>query len=54
MIVLRRSYLYMFLFSLRFDMPFWVIFLRSKGLSFAEVGLLETIFHRVAAGKPRI
>lgn len=35
----------MFLFSLRFSEVYWVIFLRSKGLSFAAIGLLETIFH---------
>jgi MFS family permease len=35
----------MFLFSLRFSGSFWVVFLRSRGLSFAWVGLLETIFH---------
>jgi len=35
----------MFLFSLRFSEVFWVIFLRSKGLSFAMIGLLEAVFH---------
>ena len=42
---LTLNYVYMFLFSLRFSEAFWVIYLRSKGLSFAAVGLAETIFH---------
>lgn len=42
---LTLSYVYMFLFSVRFSESFWVVFLRSRGLSFAAVGLLETIFH---------
>ncbi|MGE5551417.1 MAG: MFS transporter [Bacteroidota bacterium] len=39
---------YMFLFSLRFSEAFWVIYLRSKGMSFAVIGLLETVFHLVS------
>ncbi len=35
----------MALFSLRFTEVFWVVFLRSKGLSYAAIGLLETVFH---------
>ncbi len=35
----------MFLFSLRFTEVYWVIYLRGKGLSFAAVGLMETVFH---------
>ena len=42
------GYAYMFLFSLRFSEAFWVIYLRSKGLSFAWIGLLETVFHIAA------
>lgn len=37
--------MYHFLFALRFGEVFWVIFLRSKGLSFGAIGLLETVFH---------
>lgn len=44
----RWSNLYMFLFSLRLSEAFWVIFLRSKGLSFAAIGLMETVFHLAA------
>lgn len=36
---------YMFFFSLRFSEALWVVYLRSRGLSFAMVGLLETVFH---------
>lgn len=36
---------YMFLFALRFSEAFWVIYLRSRGFSFAAIGLLETIYH---------
>ncbi len=36
---------YTFLFSLRFHEAFWVVYLRSRGMSFAAVGLTETIFH---------
>ncbi|MHB8927371.1 MAG: MFS transporter [Bacillota bacterium] len=39
------SYAYMVLFSMRFNQAFWVIYLRSRGLSFAMIGLLETVFH---------
>ncbi|MGE5530268.1 MAG: MFS transporter [Patescibacteria group bacterium] len=39
------GYVYMFLFSFRFSDAFWVIYLRSRGLSFAMVGVLETVFH---------
>ncbi|MCL4516426.1 MAG: MFS transporter [Firmicutes bacterium] len=42
---LHLNYVYMFLLSLRFDAAFWVIFLRSRGFSFAAIGLLETVFH---------
>ena len=35
----------MFLFALRFTEVYWVVYLREKGLSFAAVGLLETVFH---------
>ncbi len=35
----------MFLFSLRFTEIYWVVYLRGKGLSFAAIGLLETVFH---------
>lgn len=35
----------MFLFALRLTEVYWVIYLREKGLSFAAIGLLETIFH---------
>jgi MFS family permease len=35
----------MLLFSLRLTEVYWVIYLRGKGLSFAAIGLLETIFH---------
>lgn len=35
----------MFLFSLRFTEVYWVVYLREKGLAFAAVGLLETVFH---------
>lgn len=42
---LRVPYAYMFLFSLRFSEMFWVIFLRSRGFSFAVIGLLEAVFH---------
>lgn len=45
---LRLNYFYMFLFSLRFDAAFWVLFLRSRGLGFAAIGLLETVFHLVS------
>lgn len=37
--------IYMALFSLRFTEVFWVVFLRSKGFSFAAIGLMETVFH---------
>lgn len=43
--VLNMAYVYMFLFALRFTEVYWVIYLREKGLSFAAVGLLETVFH---------
>lgn len=36
---------YMFFFALRFSEAFWVIYLRSRGLSFAAIGLLETVYH---------
>jgi len=39
------AHAYMFLFSLRFAEIFWVIYLREKGLSFAAIGLVETVFH---------
>lgn len=39
------SYAYMLLFSLRFTEVFWLVYLREKGLSFAAIGLLETVFH---------
>lgn len=42
---LKSAYVYMFLFSLRFTDVYWVVYLRGKGLSFAAVGLLETVFH---------
>lgn len=42
---LYLPYVYQFLFSLRFGEVFWVIFLRSKGLSLASIGLVETVFH---------
>jgi Major Facilitator Superfamily len=32
-------------FALRFSEGFWVIYLRSKGLSFGAVGWMETVFH---------
>lgn len=35
----------MALFSLRFTEVFWVVYLRSKGFSFAAIGLMETVFH---------
>lgn len=35
----------MALFSLRFTEVFWVVFLRSRGLSYAAIGLMETVFH---------
>lgn len=35
----------MLLFSLRLTEVYWVIYLRRKGLSFAAVGLMETVFH---------
>lgn len=44
----RLSYLYMLLFSLRFTEAFWVIYLKSRGLTFAMIGLLETLFHLAA------
>ncbi len=39
------SYIYMILFSMRFNEAFWVIYLSGRGLSFATIGLLETVFH---------
>ncbi|HEY3314784.1 MAG TPA: MFS transporter [Bacillota bacterium] len=39
------SYLYMVLFSMRFSEAFWVVYLSGRGLSFAMIGLLETVFH---------
>lgn len=41
----RLNHTYMFFFSLNFSFAFWVIFLRSRGLSFVAIGLLETIYH---------
>lgn len=35
----------MLLFSLRLTDVYWVVYLREKGLSYAAIGLLETIFH---------
>lgn len=35
----------MLLFSLRFTEVYWVVYLREKGLSYAAIGLLETVFH---------
>lgn len=35
----------MLLFSLRFTEVYWVVYLREKGLAYAAIGLLETIFH---------
>ncbi|MGE5560560.1 MAG: MFS transporter [Chloroflexota bacterium] len=42
---LTLGHIYMFLFSLRFSEPLWVVYLRSRGMSLAMVGLFETIFH---------
>lgn len=42
---LMLGYVYMFLFSLRFGEALWVVYLRSRGLSFAMIGLVETVFH---------
>lgn len=39
------SYAYLFFFSLRFSEAFWVVYLRSRGFSFAVIGLMETVFH---------
>ncbi|MEA4884685.1 MAG: MFS transporter [Clostridia bacterium] len=36
---------YMLLFAMRFPEAFWVVYLRSRGMSFAAIGLLETVFH---------
>lgn len=44
----RLNHTYMFFFSLQFSIAFWVIFLRSRGLSFVAIGLLETIYHIAA------
>ncbi|HEX2955053.1 MAG TPA: MFS transporter [Bacillota bacterium] len=44
----RWYHLYMLFLSLQFSIAFWVIFLRSRGISFAAIGLLETIFHIAA------
>lgn len=37
--------MYMFLFALRFTEVYWVIYLRTKGLTFAAIGILEAVFH---------
>jgi MFS family permease len=42
---LYSTHAYVFLFSLRFTEVLWVVYLRGKGLSFAAIGLLETVFH---------
>ncbi len=45
---LTGATIYMALFSARFTEVFWVVYLRQKGMSFAGIGLMETIFHIVA------
>lgn len=39
------QHIYMFLFALRFQEAFWVIYLRSRGFSFAAIGMMETVYH---------
>lgn len=43
--LIHRSHAYMLLFSMRFTEVYWVVYLREKGLSYAAIGLLETVFH---------
>jgi MFS family permease len=40
--------IYTFLMSLSFSEALWVIYLRELGLSFAAIGLLETVYHIAA------
>jgi MFS family permease len=41
----RRFFLYQISTEMRFDSAIWIIYLQSRGLSLAEVGLAESAFH---------
>lgn len=41
----KLNHIYMFLFALRFSEAFWVIYLRTRGFSFAAIGLFEAVYH---------
>jgi MFS family permease len=48
---IRRFYLYAFFFNLQLWIPTWVLYLNiERGLTLAEIALLEAIFHIVTLG----
>lgn len=48
-VVVFKYYLYRATMSRGFVIPVWILFLRSRGLSFTQIGLLEAIFFATIA-----